>query len=261
MNKIYTFGCSFTNYCWDTWATLLLSSIEGENWALPGGGNKFIYESLVECNVTNRIDSSDTVIIMWSSWSREDRYLHDGWSLFGNVYNAKPMYDKHFLEKYWCDRGAVLHNFNFICGAIELLKATKCKWHFCSAYPFYQFKEFHNTVITDIPNHTVFQKYIDYINEHKEHFVDTTLLSYPFDQVLWKETPWGKNQVDNHPDPEIHYTWTKDNLFPRLELTDQIIKNIEMYAEASNNKYKEMVDLGVHPTLQNQSLSLPGNRV
>ena len=40
---LYTFGCSFTKYVWPTWADLLLSQVDGENWGMCGGGNKFIF--------------------------------------------------------------------------------------------------------------------------------------------------------------------------------------------------------------------------
>jgi hypothetical protein len=125
--RLFTFGCSFTKYHWPTWADLLLTQTEGENWGQSGGGNRFIFESLIECNLKNNITNDDTVIIMWTSFFREDRYIN-GWAGFGNVYNAKPFYDDHFLKKYWNDKGSILNNLNFICAAIKILRSIGCKW-------------------------------------------------------------------------------------------------------------------------------------
>ena len=61
--------------------------------------NGKIYWMLEVTDITNNITSDDTVIIMWSSWAREDRYINNNWILAGNVYNAKQFYDEDFLKK------------------------------------------------------------------------------------------------------------------------------------------------------------------
>jgi hypothetical protein len=69
----FAFGCSFTNYSWPTWADMIGKEFESyENWGKSGGGNQFIFNSLMECVVKNKISKDDTVIIMWTNISRED---------------------------------------------------------------------------------------------------------------------------------------------------------------------------------------------
>ena len=45
--RLFTFGCSMTKYYYPTWADILGKHWEYfENWAEPGGGNQFIFNSL-----------------------------------------------------------------------------------------------------------------------------------------------------------------------------------------------------------------------
>jgi len=231
--RLFTFGCSFTKYHWPTWADLLLTQIEGENWGKSGGGNKFIFESLIECMVSRNIDKDDTVIIMWTSFFREDRYMH-GWQTTGNVYNSKPLYDKEFLFKYWDDKGAILNNLNFICGAIRVLESIGCKWKMAKMVPFTQcdeYKERHKFEPT-------FDDHISFISKYSGLWVDEELMR--FNQTNLHQVPvvtwdgWlidkqfkrseGK-LVDHHPLPYMHYLWAKKYLswlpvnFNQIEVT------------------------------------------
>ena len=60
---LYTFGCSFTKYVWPTWADLLLSQVDGENWGMCGGGNKFIFETLMECIIKKILRQKITLLL------------------------------------------------------------------------------------------------------------------------------------------------------------------------------------------------------
>ena len=76
MKRLYTFGCSFTNYKWPTWADILSKEFEYfENWGRPGAGNSYITNAVVEASIKNKFTKDDTIMIMWSSMTREDRYL------------------------------------------------------------------------------------------------------------------------------------------------------------------------------------------
>jgi hypothetical protein len=46
MSRLFTFGCSFTNYRWSTWADCLAPEFDYfENWGQSGGGNHYIFNS------------------------------------------------------------------------------------------------------------------------------------------------------------------------------------------------------------------------
>lgn len=248
LGRLYTFGCSFTSYNWPTWADILLSLYPGENWGQGGAGNKFVLESLIECHVTNRIQPEDTIIIMLSSFAREDRYLDGGWKLFGNVYNSKPLYDEYFLNKYWSDKGAFLHNLNYISGCIEILKSLKCKWLMGYAFPMHRFADNADNTIQLVDNIESFQKYFTFIDEHKENIIEEPLFRDSYPGSSWKLAGWGKNIIDGHPTPATHYEWLEKNVLDRLELSSELREKIATFANEQIKIWTEKEKIGIHPT-------------
>jgi hypothetical protein len=71
--RLFTFGCSFTNYKWQTWADIIGTQFEEfQNWGKSGAGNFFISSNLYECHSINKITKDDVVLIMFSSIDRFD---------------------------------------------------------------------------------------------------------------------------------------------------------------------------------------------
>lgn len=247
MSRLYTFGCSFTNYVWPTWATLLLTVKNGENWALPGMGNKFIFESLVECNVTHKLTKDDIVIIMWSSWFREDRFIADKWLEGGNVYNHH-FYDKSFIEKYYDEKGAVLHNLNFMSAAIMLLESIGCKYIVSSAFPLFQLNENMDgldlTMLDDIVDVKIFKKYIDFITQNMNIIHEPFLQDkYHSHNIIYKNRPWNKKPgPDWHPTPDKHFLYLKDHILPKLNFTKEEILNLECNVTKIINDFYENLE-------------------
>lgn len=124
--RFFAFGCSFTiNNTRPTWADIVGQQFaEYQNWARGGSGNQYILNSLIECNQRNRFTANDTVMIMWSSTTREDRYVADqhGWIGNGNIY-YQNIYSKDFVQKFACERGYLLRDLATILAATELLKS------------------------------------------------------------------------------------------------------------------------------------------
>jgi hypothetical protein len=251
--RLFTFGCSFTHYCWPTWADILLTIYSGENWAKPGGGNKFIFSSLIECITQNEISKDDTVIVMWSSWAREDRYIGNNWILGGNVYNNE-FYDKHFLTKYWDDKGAILDTFNWMSATYNILDRIGCEYLITSAFPFYQVKEqAEKNLVYDLIDENQFKKYFNYIDKYKERTVQDHLCQeeyysdYIFSRTLWSS----KETVDNHPLPKEHYRWLKRYILPKLNLSDEEKTLLEKNANSIHDMCIDLFNKNdrLHPTV------------
>lgn len=52
MDRLYTFGCSYTSWNWPTWADIMsLEANYYENWGHAGLGNRAIAERVAECNI------------------------------------------------------------------------------------------------------------------------------------------------------------------------------------------------------------------
>lgn len=128
--RFFAFGCSQTRFIWPTWADILGQQYPiYENWGRPGSGNQFIFNSLVECNQRKKFTSDDTVMIMWASTCREDRYVEQmgGWVGQGNIYN-QALYPPSWVHKFACDQGYLIRDLALITAAIELLNSWGVKY-------------------------------------------------------------------------------------------------------------------------------------
>jgi hypothetical protein len=114
--RIFIFGCSFTQYCWPTWANLLsweAPHATTYNFAQRGGGNLFISERIIVANQKFCFSSTDLILIMWSTHCREDRYIIDKWYTPGNIF-TQNFYSDEFVSKYACPKGYLVRDLALI---------------------------------------------------------------------------------------------------------------------------------------------------
>jgi hypothetical protein len=137
-DRLFTIGCSFTQYWrWPTWADALGRQAKFyENWGLCGAGNSYILYSLMECHQQHRLTADDTVMIMWTNTSREDRYLKNRWQEGGNVYwSAGSTLPKDYVKNFTCERGYLIRDMANIAAAKHFLESVGCNWKFMSMVP------------------------------------------------------------------------------------------------------------------------------
>lgn len=116
-------------YSWPTWADILGHSLHQQgyefyNLAMAGTGNEAIFHSLIRARHEFGFTEDDILLVMWSSWCREDRYLpimgdpDNGyfWTVEGSVANS-AFYDDDFLTKYWSLEHDVVKNITAITAA------------------------------------------------------------------------------------------------------------------------------------------------
>ena len=77
--RLFAFGCSFTNYAWPTWATIMAYDLQIPiyNFAIAGLGNRGIMNRIIEADAKFNIQPEDKIVILWSSFERWD-HIHDG---------------------------------------------------------------------------------------------------------------------------------------------------------------------------------------
>lgn len=113
MNKkrLFAFGCSFTKFFWPTWADIVAEDlgIEYYNCAIPGLGNTGIQSEIVLKDFEYKFDHNDMIMIMWSAWHREDRYIGGEWKTGGSIFN-NPYYNKEFIKNYWDYSNDIIKN-------------------------------------------------------------------------------------------------------------------------------------------------------
>ena len=131
MSRLFTFGCSFTNYRWSTWADCLAPEFdEFQNWGQSGGGNHYIFNSVMEADQRHHFDSNDTVVVCWTTVLRDDRYVDKRWHTLGNMFNC-PIYDPVYLKTHVDERGCVIRDFAYIKAVKTLLESkSDLNWQF-----------------------------------------------------------------------------------------------------------------------------------
>jgi hypothetical protein len=136
MNKrLFTFGCSFTNYRWPTWADILGQEYNCfENWGQNGAGNHFILYSLTEAIRRRGINKKDTVAIMFSTFAREDRFVAGHWLTMGSVYNSA--YPKEFVDNFTDPDGYLITNLSVIDAVRRILDGIGCQYELFSMATF-----------------------------------------------------------------------------------------------------------------------------
>lgn len=115
--RLYTFGCSYTQYHWPSWADIIARDLGCyyENWGKLGIGNVAIQHKLLECDLKNRFTEDDLVLVAWSGWSREDRYLGK-WIPRGNAL-SNPFFGNGWLQKHWHIENDIVKNMTAIISA------------------------------------------------------------------------------------------------------------------------------------------------
>lgn len=131
-SRLFTFGCSFTQYVWPTWADILGQEFQFyENWGLAGAGNQFIFNSIIECNLRNKLQKNDTVIIMWTSITRIDRYIGHQWLHTGSLFSIETKKYNNINDA----RGFLIRDLAAMSAVIAILDDIGCNYQFHSKVP------------------------------------------------------------------------------------------------------------------------------
>lgn len=135
MGKLLTFGCSFTYFKeWSTWADILGREFDQyQNFGRGGAGNTYIFNQIMQCIAEGKINKSDTVIVMWSSVIREDRFVNDEWLTPGAIYNQN-LYNDEFMN-YVDPVGFFIRDCAHVAAVSLALDQIGCKNIFLSMMP------------------------------------------------------------------------------------------------------------------------------
>lgn len=249
MSRLFTFGCSFTKYCWPTWADFLgLEYDFSENWGCPGIGNVGIAQRIAECHSKYKFNSSDTIVIQWSSHLRNDYHRFrsppmgkdalTGWKTKGSIFNYMnaDLYDKKWVINFFDEQSFVMYSLNAMVQTQELLKSIGCTWRmttigdfeklgndFFDAGGYKENLESGKHIWTDYPE---FNHYKSIWTDHQDNWL-TPIGKYawqrPQQLYTWNDPnrenlPW----TDPHPSTNLHLAWLQDSLKPSLGKTTSI---------------------------------------
>lgn len=229
--RFFSFGCSFTRWNWPTWADIIgHQSPEFSNWGKHSHGNQFIASSVAECNQRYKFDKNDLVIVMWSEYSREDRYINGEWksnSLIFRHYeypklsNDSPLrkFEKEYMMTMTDDRGSIVRDASSMALVKNLLDSSGCKYIFLSMTP-----------MTDT---TVPKDIVDCYSD-----VYSIIRPSVFEVIFNSEWRISKDEytVDTHPLPIEHLRYLQI-VCPEIEISDETVD----WTHTVNNKLLAIV--------------------
>ena len=128
--RLFTIGCSFTEYFYPTWANILSKSMpnaEFFNLGLCGTSNPFIANRLVEANLKFKLCETDLVIIMWTTTCRETHYARGRWFNPGNIF-SQDTYSKEFVDKFADPDGYLIRDLATIEMATSYANNLPCDY-------------------------------------------------------------------------------------------------------------------------------------
>jgi hypothetical protein len=228
MSRLFTFGCSFTNYRWSTWADILGAQYqEYQNWAQAGAGNHFIFNSVMEADQRQSFGPGDTVMVCWTNVMREDRYITNSWVTLGNIMTT-PIFTKEFITDAVSVRGNLIRDLAFIKSVHDLLKSRKgVVWRFISMCPMLQLDPWETTCYQDQDVVAVYQNILDSI---LPSFTEVLGHEY-WHRNKEKRFSYAEGKVDYHPTPEEHLAYL-DTVLPGW-VTNQEIR-VKILEESVN---------------------------
>jgi len=224
--RLFTFGCSFTQYHWPTWADILGKSFDLHfNYGLAGAGNFYIFKTLIDAIAEHDIDQNDTVAIMWTTFTREDRFLNGKWFTPGNVFNALPVYDDYFLKNY-CDltlQGFYERDIPLFHAAQLLLDKIGCKHYILSLKDMY----------SNVEHSGDFNLKDSYLESKYKTTLDRIIKPAQEDWLQQnKKIEWRKlaGYIDGHPYPFEHLMYVQ-TIFKEYNITKETVEWVKTLNE------------------------------
>jgi outer membrane protein assembly factor BamE (lipoprotein component of BamABCDE complex) len=214
---------------WPTWADIIGYDlgIEYYNYAIAGLGNVGIQHRIVEADVKHNISDGDIVLIMWTSWCREDRVKTHEWNAAGSVLHlGNPTYDRKFVQKYWDYSNDIVKNSTSIITANKIYK-NNIKWQGTGLPLFFTEGARPNNNNKDVSLIKIYKKHmpkVEFVNTFKNDFDDKA-----FGAVN-----------DCHPDVKEHIDIVKNHVYKKMNLTLGLKteKRFLEFQSAVENHYK-----------------------
>lgn len=241
--RLFAFGCSFTNHKWPTWADILglELNIPVHNFGSGGAGNQFIFNKLMSADNHQRFTSDDLIIICWTNLAREDRYVNGQWLTPGNIF-TQGEYDRSFVKKYADIVGYAIRDFATIKAAWEFLQSRSCQFHMLKMIDF----EFVDQWDTSESKAVLEQQIKEY-----QFYLDLIKPSYY--NVLWQNNIEHKflserNEIhpkykDGHPLLSEHLTYLQ-NVF-NYEFSETTINKVEVVNNMIIDKIRYYTDRNI----------------
>lgn len=214
MKRLFTFGCSFTNYLWPTWADFVGSRFNVfQNWGQPGAGNSYILGKMIECNQIEKLTKDDVVLVMFTSTNRFDYIGSDlHFRTIGNIYceEAYKRIGEHFINNVWSIEHGIYNTWVAISSVKSILDNVGCQYKLMLGFASGKIDHYHELInIQENDLRTNFC--LNQIND----MIGTTVNLNNFCHVNYDfhDKVYVFNEVkDYHPTITIHHDWVKNQM-------------------------------------------------
>lgn len=227
--RFFTFGCSYTGYMWPTWADIVskeLPNAEFYNFGLSGAGNTLISYRIAETNNRYKFTDTDLVMVLFTSYTREDRWVTDsGWLTGGNIFNNR-IYPEPWVREFADERGYLIRDAAVIDMTVKYLDSVPATTYAMLSTPFSTGEENPNLGSAPLD---ILSVYEDTFNRFKPSMYELEIrenanvmeLDYKF--------------KDGHPSPKRYFNFLKKLGFNLSEVSEKyanemsdILKDIEV---------------------------------
>jgi hypothetical protein len=247
--RLFTFGCSFTGYMWPTWADILHKDMPNAvhyNFGKSGAGQLFILSMLTEVSQRYKFDKDDLIVIQWSTFFREDRYLEKCWKTPGNIF-TQDLYDANFIRYFTDLRGYVIRDLALMTAAKYMLTALPSDSIMLTSIP----------ITGEISNLEPNTKIDDVLEVYKDTIAalqkpmtevfrppgNTTI--FPWDTDISYYDPINgdpkKLSFDYHPGPVLYHEYLKKLNFPLTDAAKNYAIESENYIHTLNTRQQLQV--------------------
>ena len=199
--RFFSFGCSFTRYMWPTWADIIskqVSQAEFFNFGMSGAGNLQISARVAEANSRFKFTDTDLVMVMFSSYCREDRWVETKWLSQGNVY-VNGIYPPDWVRKFADERGYLIRDAALIDLTVKYVEALPCTFIPMLSVPFVIGSE--NCDYTSKQPVDIVSVYGDTFSKFKQSMHESVMVCWVTDYTGFK---------DGHPSPIKYHNYLQN---------------------------------------------------
>lgn len=231
--RLFTFGCSFTLFPYDTWADLVAYDLNVDmyNFGRSGAGNQFIFNTLIQAINHYQINENDLVMICWTNVCREDRRLKEGWLTPGNIY-TQSVYPEYFVKQFVWPEGMLIRDFAPMDAARRLLM---------SITPNVQFMAMADFSVTNewaAPDEKLYSLKVFELYKETQQYIKPSFFRVLWDNNISKrleDTSNATGIAEAHP-------WTIDHLtYLQRIFSDHVFRDETInYAQQQTQKYIDL---------------------
>lgn len=236
MNRLFTFGCSFTSYIYPTWADFLGENFdEYYNCGIGGASNDNIFGRFIEANTLFNFSENDYVVVMLTSVDRFSFFSDNKWKRVMDYDNDHDLF-KIYLNEIYSSSWGLYRTYTYINAIKNILELKKIPHKILNAF------KLNESMVSEQKKFYNFELSINFLKYMKkfESLSDFIDKKYEGNKEYYLYSDW--DHIDFHPTVDMHFSFFKEH-FPNY-VTDNTEKlySISKNYMAEKRKQKEIMN-------------------